>query len=76
MESFAGDAKLPLPVGLMRPAMGLTARMMAIKNKASDAAARADIAALPGQLDRVERWLEPPMVTAAGAAMGAAEPPW
>ena len=57
MESFVGDAKLPLPVSLMRPAMGLTARMMAIKNKASDAAARADIAALPGQLDRVEQWI-------------------
>jgi glutathione S-transferase len=57
MESFAADAKLPLPVGLMRPAMGLTARMMAIKNKASDAAARADIAALPGQLERVEQWI-------------------
>jgi glutathione S-transferase len=57
MESFVGDAKLPLPVGLMRPAMGLTARMMAIKNKASDAAARADIAALPGQLGRIEQWI-------------------
>jgi glutathione S-transferase len=57
MESFVGEAKLPLPVGLMRPAMGLTARMMAIKAKASDAAARADIAALPGELDRVEQWI-------------------
>jgi len=57
MESYAGEAKLPLPVGLMRPAMGLTARLMALKNKASDASARADLDALPGQLDRVERWI-------------------
>jgi glutathione S-transferase len=57
MESFVGEAKLPLPVGVMRPAMALTARMMAIKNKASDAAARADIAALPRQLERVEQWI-------------------
>src|SRR5262249_22474707 len=55
MESFVGDAKLPLPVSLMRPAMGLTARMMAIKNKASDAAGRADPAARRGQLAGGER---------------------
>jgi glutathione S-transferase len=57
MESYAGDAKLPLPVGLMRPAMPLTARLMASKNKASDDSARADIAALPGQLDRIDAWI-------------------
>jgi glutathione S-transferase len=57
MESYAGDAKLPLPVGLMRPAMPLTARLMATKNKASDDSARADIAALPGQLDRIDAWI-------------------
>jgi glutathione S-transferase len=57
MESYAGDAKLPLPVGLMRGALPLTARLMAIKNKARDAAARADLAALPGQLDRIDAWV-------------------
>jgi glutathione S-transferase len=57
MESYVGDAKLPLPVGLMRPAMPLTARLMAIKNKAREDAARADLAALPGQLDRIDRWI-------------------
>jgi glutathione S-transferase len=30
---------------------------MALRNKARDASARADIAALPGQLDRVDRWI-------------------
>ncbi|MEA2200210.1 MAG: hypothetical protein QOI89_806 [Solirubrobacteraceae bacterium] len=57
MESYAGDAKLPLPVGLMRPALPLTARLMAFKNKARDEAARADLAALPAQLDRIDAWI-------------------
>ena len=58
MESFVGDAKLPLPGPLRRPAMPLTARLMAIRNKATDASARADLAALPAQLDRVDGWIE------------------
>ena len=36
MESYAGDAKLPLPRALLRPALPLTARLMALKNKARD----------------------------------------
>ena len=35
MESYAGDAKLPLPRALLRPALPLTARLMALKNKAA-----------------------------------------
>ncbi|HUB36435.1 MAG TPA: glutathione S-transferase N-terminal domain-containing protein [Solirubrobacteraceae bacterium] len=58
MESYIGDAKLPLPRSLMGPAMPVTARLMAIRNEAKDETARADIAALPGQLDRVDRWIE------------------
>jgi glutathione S-transferase len=58
IESYAGEERLPLPRSLLRPALPLTARMMAIKNKASDEAARADLAALPGQLDRVDAWIE------------------
>jgi glutathione S-transferase len=57
MESYVGDAKLPLPRALLRPALPLTARLMALKNKASDEAARADLAALPGQLDRIDAWI-------------------
>jgi glutathione S-transferase len=58
MESYAAEAKLPLRPALMRPAMPLTARLMAIKNKATDAAARADVAALPAHLERIEAWIE------------------
>ena len=57
MESYAGDAKLPLPRSLMRPALPMTARLMAIRNHARDDSARADLSALPGQLDRIDAWI-------------------
>jgi glutathione S-transferase len=57
MESYVGDAKLPLPRSLLRPALPLTARLMAIRNKARDEAVREDFAALPGQLDRIDGWI-------------------
>jgi glutathione S-transferase len=57
MESYAADSKLPLPLPLMRPALPLTARLMALKNKAREAAAREDLTALPGQLDRIDAWI-------------------
>ncbi|HUA75198.1 MAG TPA: glutathione S-transferase N-terminal domain-containing protein [Solirubrobacteraceae bacterium] len=57
MLSYAGDAKLPLPVGLMRPAAPLVAKLMAGKNKAGADAVRADLAALPAQLDRIDAWI-------------------
>ncbi len=57
MLSYASDAKLPMPSALMKPAAPLTAKLMAFKNKARDATARTDVAALPGQLDRVDRWI-------------------
>jgi len=57
MESYAGDARLPLPRAMLRPALPLTARMMALKNKADDDAARADLLALPGQLERIDSWV-------------------
>ena len=57
MLTFVGDAKLPLPIGLMRPALPLTARLMAIKNKAREDAVREDLAALGGLLDRIDGWI-------------------
>jgi len=57
MESYAGDERLLLPRPLLRPALPLTARLMALKNKASDENARADIAALPAQLQRIDNWI-------------------
>jgi len=55
MESYA--EKLPLPAALLRPGLPLTARMMARKNRASDEAARADFAALPGHLEKIDAWI-------------------
>ncbi len=57
MESYAGDTKLPLPRAVLRPALPLTARLLAIKNGASDDAARDDLAALGAQLDRIDGWI-------------------
>jgi len=57
MESYAANAKLPLPRPLLRPALPLTARLMAFKNKARDVSARADLAALPSQLERIDGWI-------------------
>jgi glutathione S-transferase len=57
MESYAGDAKLPLPRGMMRPALPATARLMAIRNKAKDENVLIDLKALPAQLEKIDRWI-------------------
>jgi len=58
MESFiSDDTKLPLPRSLLRPALPLTARLMAGRNKANDSSARADLAALPHHLDQIDAWI-------------------
>jgi glutathione S-transferase len=57
MEGFAADARLPLPPKSMRPVMPLTARLMAIRNSAKDAAVKADLVALPRHLDKVDQWI-------------------
>lgn len=57
MESYAGDAKMPLPRPMLRPALPLTARLMAIRNKAQDENVRADLKALPGQLQKIDDWI-------------------
>ncbi|MFI5003584.1 MAG: glutathione S-transferase family protein [Solirubrobacterales bacterium] len=57
MESYAGDAKLPLPRGLMRPALPLTAKLMARRNRAQDEPVREDLAALSGHLEKIDAWI-------------------
>jgi glutathione S-transferase len=57
MESYAAKTKLPLPRPLLRPLLPLTARLMALKNRARDDSARADLAALPRQLERIDGWM-------------------
>jgi glutathione S-transferase len=57
MFSYAAEAKLPLPLERMAPAAPLVARLMAIQNGAREQAVRADLAALPAQLDRIDGWI-------------------
>ena len=57
MLSYAAGAKLPLPLSLLRPAAPLTAKLMALQTHAREDAVRADLAALPAQLDRIDRWI-------------------
>jgi glutathione S-transferase len=57
IESYAGDAKLPLPIALLRPALPLTARLLTSRAKRASIQARASLAALPGQLDRIDHWI-------------------
>jgi glutathione S-transferase len=57
MESYVGDSKLPLPAALLRPALPLTAKLMARQNHAQDERVQADLAALPAQLDHIDAWI-------------------
>jgi glutathione S-transferase len=57
MESYAAGYQLPLPLALMRPTMPLVARLMGMRNSARDDSARADLAALPRQLERIDAWI-------------------
>lgn len=58
LESYAAQARLPIPPSAMRPLMPLTARLMAIRNSAGEAAGRADILALPRHFERIEQWID------------------
>ena len=57
MESYAADAKLPLPRPLLRPALPMTAKLLALRNKAREETARADLLALPSQLEQIDGWI-------------------
>jgi glutathione S-transferase len=65
--SYARDAKLKLPPTVVRLAMPMISRAEIALNKASDEAARADLAALPGYLDRIDGWI-------ADGVLGGAQP--
>ena len=67
MESYAGDADLPLPRSMMRPALPLTAKLMALRNRAKDENVVADLKALPAQLEKIDAWIE-------GGLLGAEQP--
>ena len=67
LRSFAAGARLGIPIDLAvktsAPIVALAVRI----NQASDANVRADLAALPGMLDRIDGWI-------ADGVLGGAEP--
>jgi glutathione S-transferase len=67
LESFSTGARLGIPIGLAvktaAPIVALSARF----NEATDENVRADLAALPGKLDRIDAWI-------ADGTLGGAEP--
>ncbi len=54
IATFAAEGDLPLPDAILRPSFGLVARLIATRNHANDENVRADLAALPAQLDRID----------------------
>ena len=58
MVSYSKRSKLPLPAPMIRLSAPLIVRGEIALNRASDDAARADLAALPGYLDRIDGWIE------------------
>ena len=57
MESYASDVKLPLPRAMLRPALPLTAKLMAKRNHAQDGPVREDLDALSGHLEKIDAWV-------------------
>ncbi len=57
MESYAAEVKLPLPRAMLRPALPLTAKLMARRNHAQEGPVRADLAALCDHLETVDAWI-------------------
>jgi glutathione S-transferase len=57
MESYTEGARLPVPAPLARLSAPLVARASQFVNGAGDLVVRADLIALPGHLDRIDRWV-------------------
>jgi glutathione S-transferase len=56
--TFAEGARLGIPVGVATKTAAPIIAAAVRLNQASDAAARADLAALPGALERIDDWIE------------------
>lgn len=67
LRSYAEGARLAVPVSVAMLGAPLVARIERRLNGAGDPAVRADLLALPGHLDRIDRWI--------GAAVLGAAPP-
>jgi glutathione S-transferase len=58
MLSYGADSQLPIPTSVLARSAPLVARLMALRNHAREEGARADLAALPRQLERIDGWIE------------------
>jgi glutathione S-transferase len=67
VDSYLEGARLLIPVALAKPAAPVIIRILARDNGSTDAAIRADLAALPAMLDQIDGWL-------AQGLIGGAEP--
>ena len=67
VDSYLEGARLLIPVALAKPAAPLIIRILARDNGSTDAAIRADLAALPAMLDQIDSWI-------AQGLIGGAEP--
>jgi glutathione S-transferase len=57
VDSYLEGSKLFIPLPLVKPAAPAIIRILARDNGATDAAIRADLAALPGMLDKIDGWI-------------------
>jgi glutathione S-transferase len=57
MVGYSERSQLQLPAAMVRMSAPLLTRLAVALNRASDDAARADMRALPGYLDRVDAWI-------------------
>jgi glutathione S-transferase len=55
--TYSKGSKLPIPGPLQRLVAPLMSRVAGWRNRASDAQARIDLAALPAQLDKIDGWI-------------------
>jgi glutathione S-transferase len=56
-HSYGAGSQLPLPSPVRTASTPLVSRVAVWRNKASVANARADVTALPSQLDRIDEWI-------------------
>jgi glutathione S-transferase len=57
MVSYSEHSRIPLPDRAIRLSAPLVARLSSRLNRTDDAVARADLKALPSQLDKVDAWI-------------------
>jgi glutathione S-transferase len=57
LVSYSEHSRIPLPAPAIRLSAPLIARLAARLNRTNDAIARADMEALPGQLDKIDGWI-------------------